>query len=354
MNDTISPESIVQRQIQVPSHPVWPELTDLELAASKNRIKKLLESRNAVLVAHYYTDSNLQELAEESGGCVADSLEMARFGTVQSAKTLVVCGVRFMGETAKILNPEKRILMPDLNATCSLDEGCPAEEFSRFCDQHPDHTVVVYANTSAAVKARSDWVVTSGIALPILTHLAARGEKVLWAPDKHLGRYIQRVTGIEMLLWQGSCAVHEEFKSIALERIRRLHPEAAVLVHPESPEAVIDQADVVGSTTALIQAVKKMKNKSFIVATDSGIFHKMKQLAPDKQLIEAPTAGEGATCQSCAHCPWMAMNSLQNLEQVLLTGENEIEIDPEISRRARLPIQRMLDFARSHQHEKSG
>ncbi|MCB1851406.1 MAG: quinolinate synthase NadA [Gammaproteobacteria bacterium] len=354
MNDTISPESIVQRQIQVPSHPVWPELTDLELAASKNRIKKLLESRNAVLVAHYYTDSNLQELAEESGGCVADSLEMARFGTVQSAKTLVVCGVRFMGETAKILNPEKRILMPDLNATCSLDEGCPADEFSRFCDQHPDHTVVVYANTSAAVKARSDWVVTSGIALPILTHLAARGEKVLWAPDKHLGRYIQRVTGIEMLLWQGSCAVHEEFKSIALERIRRLHPEAAVLVHPESPEAVIDQADVVGSTTALIQAVKKMKNKSFIVATDSGIFHKMKQLAPDKQLIEAPTAGEGATCQSCAHCPWMAMNSLQNLEQVLLTGENEIEIDPEISRRARLPIQRMLDFARSHQHEKSG
>ena len=354
MNDTISPESIVQWQIQVPSHPVWPELTDLELAASKSRIKKLLESRNAVLVAHYYTDSNLQELAEESGGCVADSLEMARFGTVQSAKTLVVCGVRFMGETAKILNPEKRILMPDLNATCSLDEGCPADEFSRFCDQHPDHTVVVYANTSAAVKARSDWVVTSGIALPILTHLAARGEKVLWAPDKHLGRYIQRVTGIEMLLWQGSCAVHEEFKSIALERIRRLHPEAAVLVHPESPEAVIDQADVVGSTTALIQAVKKMKNKSFIVATDSGIFHKMKQLAPDKQLIEAPTAGEGATCQSCAHCPWMAMNSLQNLEQVLLTGENEIEIDPEISRRARLPIQRMLDFARSHQHEKSG
>lgn len=354
MNDTISPESIVQRQIQVPSHPVWPELTDLELAASKSRIKKLLESRNAVLVAHYYTDSNLQELAEESGGCVADSLEMARFGTVQSAKTLVVCGVRFMGETAKILNPEKRVLMPDLNATCSLDEGCPADEFSRFCDQHPDHTVVVYANTSAAVKARSDWVVTSGIALPILTHLAARGEKVLWAPDKHLGRYIQRVTGIEMLLWQGSCAVHEEFKSIALERIRRLHPEAAVLVHPESPEAVIDQADVVGSTTALIQAVKKMKNKSFIVATDSGIFHKMKQLAPEKQLIEAPTAGEGATCQSCAHCPWMAMNSLQNLEQVLLTGENEIEIDPEISRRARLPIQRMLDFARSHQHEKSG
>ncbi|MCB1762208.1 MAG: quinolinate synthase NadA [Gammaproteobacteria bacterium] len=354
MNDTISPESIVQRQIQVPSHPVWPELTDLELAASKSRIKKLLESRNAVLVAHYYTDSNLQELAEESGGCVADSLEMARFGTVQSAKTLVVCGVRFMGETAKILNPEKRVLMPDLNATCSLDEGCPADAFSHFCDQHPDHTVVVYANTSAAVKARSDWVVTSGIALPILTHLAARGEKVLWAPDKHLGRYIQRVTGIEMLLWQGSCAVHEEFKSIALERIRRLHPEAAVLVHPESPEAVIDQADVVGSTTALIQAVKKMKNKSFIVATDSGIFHKMKQLAPEKQLIEAPTAGEGATCQSCAHCPWMAMNSLQNLEQVLLTGENEIEIDPEISRRARLPIQRMLDFARSHQHEKSG
>ncbi|TVO68549.1 quinolinate synthase NadA [Sedimenticola selenatireducens] len=331
----------------VPPHPQWPVLSSDEKSAMKARIKTLLKQRNAVLVAHYYTSGDLQELAEETGGCVSDSLEMARFGTEQSAETLVVCGVRFMGETAKILNPEKQVLMPDLNATCSLDEGCPAEEFTRFCDQHPDHTVVVYANTSAKVKARADWVVTSGIALPIIKHLAERGEKIIWAPDKHLGRYVQKQTGADMLFWNGSCVVHEEFKSVALERIRRLHPDAAVLVHPESPEEVIAQADVVGSTTALIKAVTDMDNQTFIVATDGGIFHKMKQLAPGKKLIEAPTAGEGATCESCAHCPWMGMNALQNLEQVLLTGNNEIHIDPEIREQAVKSIQKMLDFSSS-------
>ena len=348
MTETMTPEKIAERPITVPPHPRWPELSADETAAIKSRIGRLLREQDAVLVAHYYTDAGLQELAEETGGCVADSLEMARFGTQHPAGTIVVCGVRFMGETAKILNPEKRVVMPDLNATCSLDEGCPAREFSAFCDAHPDRTVVVYANTSAAVKARSDWVVTSGIALPIVRHLAARDEKILWAPDKHLGRYVQSVTGADMLLWQGSCVVHEEFKSVALERIRRLHPDAAVLVHPESPESVIEQADVVGSTTALINAVASMPNREFIVATDGGIFHKMRQLAPDKQLIEAPTAGEGATCQSCAHCPWMAMNSLQNLEQVLISGRNQIEIDAAVRERAVIPIQRMLDFASEH------
>ncbi|MCP4451360.1 MAG: quinolinate synthase NadA, partial [Planctomycetes bacterium] len=169
-------------------------MSENEKQALKERIKRMLKEQNAVLVAHYYTDSDLQELAEESGGCVSDSLEMARFGSEQDAQTLVVCGVRFMGETAKILNPEKRILMPDLNATCSLDEGCPADQFSAFCDAHPDHTVVVYANTSAEVKARSDWVVTSGIALPIIQHQAAKGEKVLLAPEQHLGRDLQKIT----------------------------------------------------------------------------------------------------------------------------------------------------------------
>ncbi|MEW7975975.1 MAG: quinolinate synthase NadA [Candidatus Sedimenticola endophacoides] len=346
MNDPHPPETITRRPIAVPPHPVWPSLSAPEKGALKQRIKALLRQQNAVLVAHYYTDGDLQELAEESGGCVADSLEMARFGSEQEASTLIVCGVRFMGETAKILNPEKRVLMPDLNATCSLDEGCPADEFIRFCDQHPEHTVVVYANTSAQVKARSDWVVTSGIALSIVRHLAQRGEKILWAPDRHLGHYVQSVTGAEMLFWEGSCVVHEEFKSVALERVRRLHPEAAVLVHPESPREVIAQADVVGSTTALINAVTRMENKEFIVATDGGIFHKMRQMAPHKRLIEAPTIGEGATCQSCAHCPWMGMNSLHNLLQLLERGDNEIEIDPAIRERAVLPIQRMLDFAR--------
>jgi len=346
MTNTVSLEEIARSPIRVPPHPEWPSLSPEEKAAIKERIKNLLKAQNAVLVAHYYTDGDLQELAEETGGCVADSLEMARFGSEQDATTLIVCGVRFMGETAKILNPEKRVLMPDLNATCSLDEGCPTDEFIRFCDAHPDHTVVVYANTSARVKARSDWVVTSGIALAIVKHLAAKGEKILWAPDKHLGRYVQRVSGADMIFWEGSCVVHEEFKSVALERVRRLHPDAAVLVHPESPEEVIDQADVVGSTTALINAVTSMDNAEFIVATDGGIFHKMKQLAPHKKLIEAPTIGEGATCHSCAHCPWMGMNSLYNLLEVLEGGNNEIEIDPAIRDDAVRPIQRMLDFAR--------
>jgi quinolinate synthase len=342
-------EEISIDAVNVPPHPEWPTLTGNEKQALKDRIKRLLQQQNAVLVAHYYTDSDLQELAEESGGCVADSLEMARFGSEQDAQTLVVCGVRFMGETAKILNPEKRILMPDLKATCSLDEGCPADKFSDFCDAHPDHTVVVYANTSAEVKARSDWVVTSGIALPIIQHLAAKGEKVLWGPDQHLGRYVQKITGVEMLLWPGSCVVHEEFKAVALERLHRLHPDAAVLVHPESPENIIEQADVVGSTTALINAVASMKNREFIVATDGGIFHKMQQMAPDKLLIEAPTAGEGATCVSCAHCPWMGMNSLHNLVQVLETGGQEIVIEPELCQQAVRPVQRMLDFARERE-----
>jgi quinolinate synthase len=334
-------------QVKIPSHPQWPSLSDRETSLLKERIKRLLHEQNAVLVAHYYTDGALQDLAEETGGCVADSLEMARFGTEHSARTLVVAGVRFMGETSKILNPEKRVLMPDLGATCSLDEGCPYEMFAAFCDQHPDHTVVVYANTSAQVKARSDWVVTSGIALPIIKHLSEKGEKILWAPDKHLGGYVQKLTGAEMIFWPGSCVVHEEFRSVALERLRKLHPEAAILVHPESPEAVINQADVVGSTTALINAVIALPNKEFIVATDAGIFNKMRQLAPGKIFLEAPTVGEGATCQSCANCPWMGMNSLQNLAELLETGKNEIHVTRELAAKARIPIQRMLDFAAS-------
>ena len=347
MNTAVT-DSLARDKIKVPKHPKWPPLADAAKAALKQRIKALLIEQNAVLVAHYYVDGDLQALAEETGGYVADSLEMARFGADSDASTLVVCGVRFMGETAKILNPEKRVLMPDLAATCSLDEGCPAAAFSAFCDAHPDRTVVVYANTSAEVKARSDWVVTSSIALPIVKHLHARGEKVLWAPDKHLGHYVQRMTGADMLLWDGACVVHEEFKGFALDRVRRLHPEAAILVHPESPDEVVDQADVVGSTTQLIKAVMEMPNQEFIVATDEGIFWKMHQLAPGKTLIAAPTAGEGATCESCAHCPWMAMNALQNLEQVLLRGDQEIHIDEAVRQRAVLPIQRMLDFAREH------
>ncbi|MCE8016427.1 quinolinate synthase NadA [Halomonas sp. MCCC 1A17488] len=309
-----------------------------------DEIKRLLEQHNAVLVAHYYTDDAIQQLAEETGGCVADSLEMARFGARHDADTLVVAGVRFMGETAKILSPEKRVLMPTLEANCSLDIGCPADEFSAFCDQHPDRTVVVYANTSAAVKARADWVVTSSIAVDVIEHLQARGEKILWAPDKHLGGYIQQKTGADMLLWDGACIVHEEFKAKGIEDLKGLYPDAAVLVHPESPASVVALADVAGSTSQLIKAARELPNDKLIVATDRGIFFKMQQMVPDKTLFEAPTAGNGATCKSCAHCPWMAMNALDNLAGALREGSGEIFVDAELRLRALKPLERMLNF----------
>lgn len=323
-----------------------PYYTPVQKEALKEKIKQQLKAQNAVLIAHYYVDEDLQQLAEETGGYVSDSLDMAKFGNEHAAQTLIVAGVRFMGETAKILNPEKRVLMPDLQAECSLDLSCPSKEFNAFCDQHPDHTVVVYSNTSAEVKARADYVVTSGIALKLVTWLGEQGKKVLWAPDKHLGRYIQRVTGVDMLLWQGSCIVHDEFKSRALGKLAEKYPEAAVLAHPESPEEVLLLADVVGSTTQIINAANELPNQQFIVATDTGIFYKMRQKIPNKKLIAAPTHGEGATCKSCAHCPWMAMNGLHNLLDVLETGRNEIELNESVRVKALRSTQRMLDFAK--------
>ncbi|TVP55559.1 MAG: quinolinate synthase NadA [Halomonadaceae bacterium] len=347
----------MQQRVQVQEHlarsqaaPALDKDTEERL---KRDIRELLKARDAALVAHYYTDPAIQALAEETGGCVADSLEMARFGAQHAASTLVVAGVRFMGETAKILSPEKSVFMPTLEATCSLDIGCPADEFSAYCDQHPERTVVVYANTSAAVKARAHWVVTSSCAEAIIEHLDARGETILWAPDKHLGSYIQRSTGADMLLWDGACIVHEEFKAQALEDLKSLYPQAAVLAHPESPASVLELADVVGSTSMLIQAAQTLPNSHMIVATDNGIFYKMQQMAPDKVLIEAPTAGKGATCRSCAHCPWMAMNGLENLRQVLLNadkgGANSQEVFVAEGQRLKAlrPLQRMLDFTAS-------
>lgn len=320
------------------------EPSPAERAALKERIRGLLKSRNAVMVSHFYVHPDLQDLAEETGGLVSDSLEMARFGRDHAAQTLVVSGVRFMGETAKILSPEKRVLMPDLDATCSLDLGCPVDDFSAFCDQHPDRTVVVYANTSAAVKARADWVVTSSCALDIVRALTAQGQKILWAPDRHLGSYIQRETGADMVMWHGACIVHDEFKAFELQHLMQAHPGAKVLVHPEAPADVVALADVVGSTSAILKAAQEMDAHEFIVATDGGMLHKLRTLNPGKVFIEAPTAGNSATCKSCAYCPWMAMNSLAGLAQVLESGANEVQVDPALGLRARLPIDRMLAF----------
>ena len=323
------------------------ELSPERKEALKAQFRERLVKEDAALVAHYYTADVVQDLAEETGGMVGDSLEMARFGTEHPGKSLVVAGVKFMGESAKILTPEKRVLMPTLEATCSLDIGCPIEEFGPYCDEHPDRTVVVYANTSAAVKARADWVVTSSIAKDVVSYLHAKGEKILFAPDRHLGAYIESVTGADLLIWDGACVVHEEFKADGIRHAKEEHPDAAVLVHPESPAAVIEEADVVGSTTQIIDAAKSMPNPVFIVATDQGIFHYMQKEVPDKELVIAPTAGKGATCYSCANCPWMAMNELEALAEVFDRDDNEVFVDADLGRKAMVPLQRMLDFKKT-------
>lgn len=333
---------------QVQSHLDQAEKKQLSPAQERDlveQIKSRLIRENAVLIAHYYTAPAIQALAEETGGCVSDSLEMARFGHDHSAQTLVVAGVKFMGETAKILTPDKRVLMPTLEATCSLDLGCPVEEFSEFCDQYPDREVVVYANTSAAVKARADWVVTSSIALDVAEHLAEQDKKIIWAPDRHLGDYVRRQTGADILMWDGACIVHEEFKARGIADLKNVYPDAVVLAHPESPASVLELADRVGSTTQIIKAACEMDNKQFIVATDQGIFYKLQQQAPDKEFIIAPTAGDGAACRSCANCPWMAMNELETLAGVFDRDDNEIFVDPAIAKQAMVPLRRMLDFA---------
>ena len=327
---------------------VPPHLGRTEKADVIARIKELLVEKDAVLVAHYYVDGDIQDLALETGGIVADSLEMARFGMNDPAKNLIVAGVRFMGESAKILSPEKHIYMPDLDATCSLDLGCDASDFASFRSLHPDRTVVVYANTSAAVKAQADWMVTSSCALAIVHELKLAGKKILWAPDRHLGRYIQEQTGADMLLWNGACIVHDEFRAAELEVLKSAHPKAMILVHPESPQAVVDLADVVGSTSAMLKAVVDGSAAEYIVATDKGILHRMRQLAPNKILIEAPTAGNSATCKSCAHCPWMAMNGLQGILNCLENATGEIFIEESVRVKALTCIDRMLDFTKHH------
>lgn len=318
--------------------------TDLLTEEKVNAIGELLIKNNAIMVSHFYTDASIQALTDATSGCIADSLGMAQFGAKHSADTLIVCGVKFMGETAKILNPEKRILMPNKEATCSLDIGCPAKEFSAFCEQHPEYTVVVYVNTSAEIKALADWTVTSSNALDIVDFLHKRGEKILWAPDRYLGSYIQKKTGADMLIWQSSCIIHEEFKAEGIKKLKNLYPDAGVLVHPESPEEVVAMADVVGSTSNLLQASINLPNKIFIVATDAGIIYKMQEYSPNKQFISAPTLGNNSFCKSCAKCPWMQMNTIEGIEKCLRTGKDEIFVDANIIAQAKIPLERMLNF----------
>ena len=303
-----------------------------------------LKKNKATVVSHYYVDPLIQEITEKTGGFVGDSLEMAKFGSRCESENLIVCGVKFMAETAKILSPEKSIFVPTLESTCSLDLGCPAAELKKLKDKHPERELVVYANTSAEVKAMSDWVVTSSIAKEIIEDLHFEGKKILWAPDKYLGSYLQKETGADMILWDSACVVHEEFKSNGIKDLKALHPDAGVLVHPESPPEVIEMADAVGSTSHLIKASKELDFDKFIVATDKSIFYKMSQFSPNKEFFEAPTGGVGSSCKSCAHCPWMGLNSLYNLDKCVLELNNEIQLDESLIKSAKEPLDKMIQF----------
>lgn len=341
LTNTVSTDLFKQHQERIHKNNL---VSEKENQALKDSIKELLKKNNATLIAHYYVDHQIQALAEEVNGCVSDSLEMAKFGKLSKSNLLVVAGVKFMGETAKILSPEKKVIMPTLEATCSLDIGCPAEDFKNFCSQYPDREIVVYANTSAKVKALADWVVTSSIAVEVIEYLDSLGKKIIWGPDKHLGSYLQTQTDADMVLWDGSCIVHDEFKFDGLQKMKKLHPDAEVLVHPESPKEVVGLADMVGSTSQILNSAKNSKSKKFIVATDKGIFYQLLKNNPNKEFYEAPTAGNGATCKSCSQCPWMGLNSLNNLEVVLKNLDNEIYVDPQVSLQANKSLSRMINF----------
>ena len=307
-------------------------------------ISENLIKNDASIVSHYYVDPLIQEITETCGGFVGDSLEMAKYGSTCKTEHLIVAGVKFMAETAKILSPEKHIHVPTFESTCSLDLGCPADDLRKLKDQHPDRVLVVYANTSAEVKAMADWVVTSSIAKEIIEDLHLDGQKILWAPDKYLGGYLQKETGADMLLWDSACVVHEEFKASGLRDLKKIHPDAGILVHPESPAEVVSMADAVGSTSHLIKASQELDFNKFIVATDKSIFYKMLEFSPHKEFFEAPTGGTGSSCKSCAHCPWMGLNSLQNLNECIDKLSNEVHLESDLIEKARIPLDKMINF----------
>ena len=304
----------------------------------RKEILRLKKERNAVIMAHYYQREEIQQLADHIG----DSLALAQLAAKTDAPVIVLCGVHFMGETAKILCPDKTVIVPDLSAGCSLADSCPADEFEQFVKEHPDHTVISYVNTSAAVKAVTDVVVTSGNAKEIVGSLP-EDEKIIFGPDRNLGNYINSIMGREMLLWDGACHVHEKFSVAAIAELKREHPEAKVLVHPECPKPVRIMADKVGSTQALLNYAVDSDSQEFIVCTESGILIEMQHRCPDKTFIPAPP--EDGTC-ACNECEFMKLITLEKLYNSLKFMAPEIVVDPEIAERAVKPIQRMLDISR--------
>ena len=304
----------------------------------KEEILRLKKERNAVIMAHYYQREEIQQLADYIG----DSLALAQLAAKTDAPVIILCGVHFMGETAKILCPDKTVIVPDLSAGCSLADSCPADEFEKFVREHPDHTVVSYVNTSAAVKAVTDVVVTSSNAKEIVGSLP-EDEKIIFGPDRNLGNYINSITGREMLLWDGACHVHEKFSVEKLATLKREHPDAKILVHPECPKPVRIMADKVGSTQALLNYAVDNESQEFIVCTESGILFEMQRRCPEKTFIPAPP--EDGTC-ACNECEYMKLITLEKLYNSLKFMAPEIEVDPDIAERAVKPIQRMLDISR--------
>lgn len=303
----------------------------------KKEIDRLRKENNAVILAHFYQTPEIQDIAD----FVGDSLALAQWAAKTTADVLVLCGVHFMGETAKILCPDKKVLVPDLNAGCSLADSCPASKFEEFIKQHPDHTVISYVNTSAAVKALTDIVVTSTNARQIVESLPA-DEKIIFGPDRNLGNYINSVTGRNMLLWDGACHVHEQFSLEKILDLKKDYPEAEIICHPECKRYIVEVSDYVGSTAGLLKHVIKSPKKQFIVATESGVLHEMRKACPEKEFIPAPP--NDSTC-ACNECNYMRMNTMKKLYNVLRFGIPEIFVDESVQKKAIRPIRRMLDIS---------
>lgn len=303
----------------------------------KSEIDRLRREKNAVILAHYYQSGELQDIAD----FVGDSLALAQWAARTDADIIVMCGVHFMGETAKVLCPDKKVLVPDLNAGCSLADSCNAEEFAKFVGEHPDYTVISYVNTTAAVKAVTDVVVTSTNARQIVESFPA-DEKIIFGPDRNLGSYINAVTGRQMLLWNGACHVHEQFSVQKIVELKQQYPDALVLAHPECKGAVVKLADVVGSTAALLKHAVKSDRKNFIVATESGILHEMQKQCPEKNFIPAPP--EDSTC-ACNECNFMRLNTMEKLYNTLKHEWPAVEVDADVAEKAVRPIHRMLEIS---------
>lgn len=304
----------------------------------KEAITRLKKEKKAVILAHYYQQGPIQDIADHIG----DSLALARYAaTLDDARIVVLCGVHFMGETAKLLCPDKKVLVPDADAGCSLADSCPADDFKKFIEEHPGHTVISYVNTSVGVKALTDILVTSGNALKIVNSLP-EDEKIIFGPDRNLGNYINSVTGRKMLLWDGACHVHEKFSVEKIIELKKQHPGAKVLVHPECKRPVVLLADKVGSTAALLEYAKNSDADEFIVATESGILHQMRKDCPEKTFIPAPP--DDATTCGCNDCSFMKLNTLEKLYRCLRDETPEITVDPALAEAALRPIERMLEF----------